>query len=1145
MLGVLLIVGHISISSSVSTKADDPPLSLFQSTLFTEVAPEESGVDFKNPLLPDHPMRHLYPFGYACGGVSIGDLDGDGRADIFCVGGPVENGLYLQNANGTFKRVESEANSADTWGTGAALVDIDGDNDLDMYVCNYDSPNQLFINRSEPGKPNFTDEAKAYGLDIRDASVMATFADIDNDGDLDAYIACNRYVSATGLPTESPGSYDPETDSVVMLPKYERYFAAWKKPDGNFEADSYGRDDYLMMNTGPNGQGAMVFKDVGAESGIDGSGHALSATWIDVDDDGLLDLHVANDFEDADRLYKNLGVNGQGVIQFEDVIGNVLPYTSWSSMGADLGDLNGDGLLDLMVADMSATTHFKSKINMGEMGGRRRDILENGWPRQAMRNMVYLNTGRGAFQEGAFLAGLNSSDWTWAVKMADFDHDGRPDVYLTNGMSRNYTDSDVPFSGRERYGRNQWDHYRDQPPLNEQNMAFRNRGDLIFEDASRAWGLNKVGMSYSSAYGDLDADGDLDLVVANLDDTVSIYRNDTSGNWLHVKLQGKNFNSQGIGAVVRVSTQSHGTLVRMSNPWTGWASTNSSDLHFGLGEDTEVPEIEVVWPGNRIQRLGPVKANQTLTIQEPDDFEDPRPNVSPQFVDAEDSLGPAFRHQENTFNDYGLQPLLPGKLSAFGPCMAWGDADGDGRLDVFFGGAAEQAGELWLNRGEGQFAKANVPVFATSSSSEDSAACWFDVEGDGDMDLLVASGSTERREGDTALRNRLYLNGGIDTSGEGLVFEQAPDSSMGWLARSSGTVVAEDFDHDGDADLFIGSRSLPGKYPLTPESHLLINESTKEKIQFSRAPQEMAMGLKNAGLVTGAQWVDVDGDQWEDLVVATEWGPVKLWKNHEGVLKEVTQESGLGVAKGWWNGVQVADVDVDGDSDIIGLNVGLNTKYGEAHCDSPAILYFGDMDGTGQPHLIEAKTKKDNLLPVRGRSCSANAMPMIRQNFGTFRDFASADLDTIYTPDRLEGAERFEADAFESGVWLNTSENGVPAFTFVPFPRIAQISPAYGAAVSDFNGDGRTDIFLAQNHDHREPETGLWRGGVGQMLLGMEDGTFRPSSSMETGIVIQGDATGVRAIDIDEDGDDDLVVTLNNDQVRILLNTAADAKPAE
>lgn len=1114
-------------------------------TLFTELSPEKTGLDFVNPLLPDHPKNYLYPFGYACGGVSIGDLDGDDRADVFCVGGPESNGLFLQlapdaeNPDGElrFARVEgAKTDGGFAWGTGASLVDIDGDGDLDIYVCNYDTPNQLYINRSTPGNPKFTEEAAAYRLNIRDASITSTFADIDNDGDLDAYVGCNRYVPPKGLPMEAPGEYDPETGTVTMFPKYERYFRAWKKPDGNFEGDSYGRDDYLLLNNGPDAKGQIKFSRITEPAGIEGSGHALSATWLDIDEDGLLDLHVANDFEDPDRLYRNLGPDSRGMVRFENVIGDVLPYTSWSSMGADQADLDGDGLLDLMVADMSATTHFKAKVNMGEMGGRQRQVLEEGWPRQAMRNMLYLNTGRGVYREGGFMAGLNSSDWTWAVKLADFDQDGMPDAYFTNGMSRNYTDSDVPFSGRQRYGRTQWDHFRDQPPLAERNMAFRNSGDLRFDDVSEEWGLDKNGMSYSAAYGDLDGDGDQDLVVANLDGPVSIYRNEATGNWLNVRLRGSGSNRHGIGAIVRLSTESHGTLTRMANPWTGWASTNGSDLHFGLGDDEQVNSIEVIWPGNRVQRLGATKANQLLVIEESAELEDRTTRPEANFTDASGKVGPDFVHRENVHDDFKAQPLLPGKLSAFGPCMAWGDVNDDGRIDVFFGGARNQAGELWLNGGQGRFTKASEDVLGADSICEDADACWFDAEGDGDLDLLVASGSVEHLEGDYRLLNRLYLNQGLAADGVSPRFERAPDSVLADLAFSSGAVAAGDFDRDGDIDLFIGSRSVPGLYPTTPKSHLLLNESSEGEVRFADATERLAPGLSEVGLVTDADWMDADGDGWDDLVVSTEWGPVHLWRNDDGRLLDATDTAGLGGMKGWWNGLRAVDVDGDGDTDLLALNVGLNTKYGRPTAESPAILYYGDMDGSGTPHLVEAKSKKNDLLPVRGRSCSANAMPVIRQNFGTFRDFALADLPTIYTAERLDGAMQFEANGFESGVWINESTSGAPAFEFQAFPSIVQISPAYGAAVADFNGDGFTDVFLAQNHDHREPETGIWRGGVGQMLHGTESGEYVPATALETGILLRGDATSAEAVDVDGDGDPDLVATQNNDRVRVFLN---------
>ncbi|MEE2972425.1 MAG: CRTAC1 family protein [Planctomycetota bacterium] len=1126
--------------AAVEDPSSDPPLFIpTDRTMFTEVPASRSGLDFVNPLLADDPRAFLYPFGYACGGVGIGDLDGDDRPDVFCAGGPVANGLYLQAGEPgelRFERVEDGmVDGGDAWSTGVSLVDIDADGDLDVYVCNYDAPNQLFVNRSTPGKADFTEEAAAFGLDLRDSSIIATFADVDNDGDLDAYIGCNRYVPPNGLPMEAPGRFDAATQSMVMFPKYERYFKAWRKADGNFEADSYGRDDYLLRNDGPATDGRPRFVDVTEASGIDGAGHALSATWIDFDRDGLVDLHVANDFEDPDRFYRNLGPDENGVPRFEDRIAEVLPYTSWSSMGADVADLDGDALLDLMVADMSATTHFKAKINMGEMGGRQREILETAWPRQAMRNMVFLDTGLGTYREGAFLSGLSSSDWTWAVKLADFDQDGRPDAYTTNGMSRNYTDSDRPFSGRQRYGRTQWDHFRDEPPLAEENMAFRNLGDLDFEETGELWGLDKNGMSYSAAYGDLDLDGDLDLVVANLDEPISLYRNDTDGGWLKVRLRGRDANTYGVGAVVEVVTSSHGRLVRSASPWRGWASTDDRDLHFGLGEDDAVDEIVVTWPGNRVQRIpGPIAAGRTITIEESVETESAIPPASGLFVADRDGLGPGFVHQEKPYDDYRMQPLLPGKLSALGPCAAWADVDRDGRTDVYFGGARDRPGELWMG-GEGGFVRVDVPAFAKDRGSEDSDALWLDLDGDADLDLVVVSGSSEFFEGDRRLRNRIYLNRGPGSEGSGPTLERTDFDALGSLALNSHVVVAGDADGDGDADLFIGGRSVPGRYPSMPRSHLFLNESSTDEPRFVDATDRVAPGLGEAGLVTDATWGDVDGDGRDDLVVSTEWGPIRLWRNTPEGLVEATAPTGLGSIRGWWYGVRLVDVDADGDRDIVGLNVGLNTKYGVASRKKPAVLYFGDMDGSGRPNLIEAKCTADSMLPVRGRSCSSNAMPFIKKDFGSFREFASADLPEIYSVQKLDSADRFEADGFESGVWINRSETGRTTFEFRPFPRVAQIAPAYGVVADDFDDDGVLDLVLAQNHDHREPETGLWRGGVGQMLRGLGSGRYEAVHPRESGVLLRGDATGLEAIDVDGDGDLDLVATMNGGPVETLL----------
>ncbi|MEZ6119086.1 MAG: VCBS repeat-containing protein [Pirellulaceae bacterium] len=899
LVGSLLLLGCRQENSTVTTRTPETPDSAdvdlirikplrpgIASGKFQRLSPDQTKLDFVNRVYPNHPMKRLYHSGFICGGVAIGDVDGDGRPDVFCANGPDANRLFRQVDDFQFQDVSEQAGigGGSAWGAGAALKDIDNDGDLDLYVCNYESPNQLFIN---DGHGRFTERAAEFGLDVVNSSLMAAFCDYDCDGDLDVYILTNRIYQAGGRPNQPP--FRMVNGKPEVLPEFAKYYTIKEKSPGKFGMDDYGQPDLLLENR--NGK----FVDVTEPAGIAGLGYGLSVTWWDYNLDGYPDLYVSNDFNDPDAFYRN---NGDGT--FTNILTEALPHTPWFSMGSDFGDLNNDGWFDYLAVDMSATNHFGQKTTMGAMSADKLAMVA-GPPPQIMRNALYVNTGTDRFQEAAYLAGLADSDWSWAVKIADLDCDGWQDVFVTNGMIRSFNNSDIDFHESMLIGNERWELYANTPTRPEQNLVFQNQGDWQFINQSVVWGLDHVGMSYSATYGDLDRDGDLDLIVVNADEPVSVYRNDVTSlesdahRRLLVQLHGTVSNRQGLGAIVTVRT--NGQILRKQLlPSSGFLSDNEGLLQFGLGAANEIDSIEVQWPSGIRHSFADVPVNSLVQISErkPTGGETPQkrriePQVAQERLFVPFEMPTEMRHEETYFDDFQLQPLLPNQLSQFGPGLAVGDVNGDQTPDLFLSGSAGRPGQIWLNS-DGGWKRAQQPDLQADAVAEDMGAVLVDVDADDDLDLYVVSGSVENHANPNAFQDRLYLNDGAGH------FQKTTDH-LPEMLDSGSCVLAADFDRDGDLDLFVGGRLRPGDYPLSPQSHLLQNDGHGK---FMDVTSEMGKGLTSPGMVTSGVWSDVDRDGWIDLLLTVEWGPVRYFQNQQGKLRwSERATSAWRIAPGW------------------------------------------------------------------------------------------------------------------------------------------------------------------------------------------------------------------------------------------------------
>jgi len=1052
------------------------------STMFTPMSAEQTGIVTENryddPKMWDEHYQRI-SMGETGTGIAIADYDNDGKADIFVVSKTGSCRLFRNLGGWKFEDVTEKAGlknlggrenaqeEKEAWKQGAVFADVDNDGWLDIYLCRFNAPNLLFINQRNG---SFKEEGAARGLAVTDACGVGAFCDYDRDGWLDVYVTTNM-LDANGHPN--------------------------------------GQRGYLFRN---NGNG--TFANVTEKAGIRGETLSHSATWWDYDGDGWPDLYVADDFADTDRLYHN---NHDGT--FTDSIGRVVPHMPYSSMGADIGDINNDGFMDLFVADMAATTHEKDQRGMAysrTLGNSAAEISLSG-AAQYSRNALYLNTGMGSCLEIAQLAGLAATDWTWSVLFEDLDNDGRLDLFVTNGMNREYQSADLRdriFQAEGLEDRKRI--MRASPKLIEANLAYRNLGDLRFEEVGAAWGLNQRGVSFGAALGDLDNDGDMDVVYANYENGVTVLRNDRqAGHAVEIALRGTSSNRFGVGARVRLESAA-GLQLRQLSIARGYLSSCEPVLHFGLGQDTVIDRLTVEWPNGRTQTFSPLSADRRYTITEPDgaaSLPTSRTIPSGQFSDVSDAMNFNLNFREVSRNEASPQPLMPVRFRRRGPALAVGDLNGDGRDDVLASGTSGDPARL-LFAGEKGLTPADASAFGDNTLVEDGPVLFFDADGDGANDVLITHGGAGLPNGAAEYQPQLYFNDGHGR------FHAVADA-LPQLRISAGAAAAADFDRDGRIDLFIGGRFRPGQYPLSPRSALLSNQGGR----FEDVTDRLAPGLREVGMVSSALWSDVDGDGWCDLLLALEWGSIKYFHNNQGQgFTEQSEPAGFaGAGTGWWTSLAAADFNGDGRPDYVAGNLGLNSQY-QATAEHPVLLYYGSFSSGRPPLLIEGYYEGEKLYPRRTRKELGAVIPSILQRYPKNESYARATLPEILGADKIAAARRFAATELRSGVFLSQPDG---TYRFSPLPRLAQAAPFQGVVAGDFDGDGCADIYAVQNSYAPDPGTGRFDGALSLLLRGDGHGQFTAMASAASGLVVSGDAKALAVIDLDQDGWPDFLVTRN------------------
>jgi ASPIC and UnbV/FG-GAP-like repeat len=1088
--GFFLLAGIFFVSSCTHKK-----------TLFDEVSSENSGIHFNNLIVENDSINPLDLTNiYNGGGVGIGDFNRDGLPDIYFTGNTVSNKLYLNKGDFKFEDITSAAGveGEGKWCRGVAVVDINNDGWPDIYVCATirNNPEQrrnlLYINQGldKNGIPHFKEMAREYGLGDTLYSTMAAFFDYDNDGDLDMYLVVNNI----------PKGYNANVYKPIVT-------------DGSFP--STGR---LYRNDWNDSLKHPVFTDVSKQAGITTEGFGHDVTIADINHDGWKDIYVSNDFLGDDILYIN---NHDGT--FTNKVKSYFKHTSANGMGQDIEDINNDGLADVVELDMDPPDNYRKKLFQGPDNYRSYQNTEYfGYQYQYARNSLQLNQGPRVngndsigdpvFSEIGYYSGIEATDWSWTPLVADFDNDGYRDIIITNGYPKDVNDHDfINFRTQATNLASKKMILSQIPQIKIHSFAFRNNKDLTFSDVSGDWGLMAPSFSNGAAYADLDNDGDLDLIVNNIDDEAHIYRNMSRErdpdhhHFLQIQFAGDSSNKNGIGAWAELHYDGGKQQVYENTPYRGYLSTIQDMAHFGLGNRSIVDSVIIKWPNGKMQLLRNVKANQSLLVDIKNadlkySFEKDSFASGSLFKDVTDSVGIHFIQEERDYIDFNIQKLLPHKFSEYGPSVAVGDMDGNGLEDMIVGGSAFHSAQMFLQQPDGRFIqKALLPEeISKNKLADDLQVLLFDADGDGDLDLYIASGGYENEHNDPAYQDKLYIN---DGKGNFKLDSNALPKNF----TSKFCVRAADFNHDGKMDLFISGRVDPGNYPKPVSSFIYRNDSKDGQIKFTDVTSLVAKDLVNVGMICDALWTDFDNDGWMDLVLAGEWMPVTFLKNDHGVFKNVTEGTGMANQSGWWNSIVAGDFDNDGRIDYIVGNLGKNSFY-RASDEYPMRVYAKDFDKNGIYDMIPSLYLPDvngkmKEFPAQGRDDLLKQINAMRKKFPTYKSYAVAEMSQVLTDDERKGALILTANNLQTCLFHN---EGNGRFTMIPLPAEAQFSAINGMVAEDFNGDGNLDLVMNGNDYGTEPNVGRYDALNGLYLKGDGNGKFTPLSILQSGIFIPG-----------------------------------------